>query len=84
MWLTGFLALDFKTIADLRKDNGKVIQLVCKHDVQLCRHMGLLNNDFVAVDGGKFKAVNNRDKNFTKAKIKRRLEQIDESIARYS
>jgi transposase len=83
MWLTGRLAPDFKTIADFRKDNGEAIQLVCKQFVQLCRRMDLLNDDFVAVDGSKFKAVNNRDKNFTKAKMKRRLEQIDESIARY-
>ena len=83
MWLTGRLAPDFKTIADFRKDNGEAVQLVCKKFVQLCRRMELLNDDFVAVDGSKFKAVNNRDKNFTKAKMKRRLEQIDESIARY-
>jgi len=83
MWLTGRLAPDFKTIADFRKDNGKAIQLVCKQFVQLCRSMNLLDDDFVAVDGSKVKAVNNRDKNFTKAKMKRRLEQINESIARY-
>jgi len=83
MWLTGRLAPDFKTIADFRKDHGKAIQLVCKQFVQLCRRMDLLNDDFVAVDGSKFKAVNNPDKNFTKAKMKRRLEQIDESITRY-
>lgn len=83
MWLTGKLAPDFKTIADFRKNNGDAIQSVCKQYVQLCRSMGMLNDDFVAVDGSKFKAVNSRDKNFTKAKMKRRLEQIDESIARY-
>ena len=74
MWLTDRLAPDFKTIADFRKNNGKAIQLVCKQFVQLCRSMNLLDDDFVAVDGSKFKAVNNRDKNFTKAKMKRRLE----------
>jgi len=83
MWLTSKLAPDFKTIADFRKNNGEAIQLVCKQYVQLCRTMGMLNDDFVAVDGSKFKAVNSRDKNFNKAKMKRRLDQIDESIARY-
>lgn len=83
MWLTNKLAPDFKTIADFRKDNGVAIQQVCKQYVQLCRKIGLLSNDFVAVDGSKFKAVNSRDKNFTKGKMKRRLEQIDESIDRY-
>ena len=83
MWLTGRLAPDFKTIADFRKDNGKAIRLVCREFVMLCRKFDLFKDAFVAIDGSKFKAVNNRDRNFTKAKLKRRLEQIDESIARY-
>jgi len=77
MWLTSKLAPDFKTIADFRKNNGKAIQNVYKKYVLLCRHMDMLNEDFVAVDGSKFKAVNSRDKNFTSAKMKRRLGQID-------
>ncbi len=83
MWLTTRLTPDFKTIADFRKDNGEAIQLVCKQFVQLCRKLDLLNDDAVAVDGSKFKAVNNRDNNYTEAKVRRRLEEIDQSIARY-
>jgi transposase len=83
MWLTGRLAPDFKTIADFRKDNGKAIQRVCREFVVLCRKLNLFKDAFVAIDGSKFKALNNRDRNFTKGKLKRRLEQIDESIARY-
>jgi len=83
MWLTGRLAPDFKPIADFRKDNGKAIQKVCREFVLICRKLELFTDAFVAIDGSKFKAVNNRDRNFTKAKMKRRLEQIDESIARY-
>jgi len=83
MWLTGRLAPDFKTIADFRKDNGEAIRLVCREFVVLCRKLNLFSNAFVAIDGAKFKAVNTRDKNFTKAKLKRRLAQIDESIERY-
>jgi transposase len=83
IWLTGQLAPDFKTIADFRKDNGKAIREVCREFVALCRKLGLLNAASVAIDGSKFKAVNARDKNFTEAKMKRRLERIDESIARY-
>ena len=83
MWLTERLAPDFKTIADFRKDNGKAIQKVCREFVLICRKLELFTEAFVAIDGSKFKAVNNRDRNFTKAKMKRRLEQIDESIARY-
>ena len=83
MWLTGRLAPDFKTVADFRKDNGKAIRLVCREFVMLCRKLSLFADAFVAIDGSKFKAVNNRDRNFTKAKMKRRLAQIDESIERY-
>lgn len=83
MWLTGRLAPDFKTIADFRKDNGAAIQKVCREFVLLCRKLNLFKDAFVAIDGSKFKALNNRDRNFTKAKLKRRLEQIDESVARY-
>ncbi|MEK6250062.1 MAG: IS1182 family transposase [Planctomycetales bacterium] len=83
MWLSERLAPDFKTIADFRKDNGVAIRLVCREFVMLCRKLNLFTQAFVAIDGSKFKAVNNRDRNFTKAKMKRRLQQIDESIERY-
>ena len=83
MWLTQRLAPDFKTIADFRRDNGRAIQKVCREFVVLCRKANLFKDAFVAIDGSKFKAMNNRDRNFTKAKLKRRLEQVDESIARY-
>ena len=83
IWLTGQLAPDFKTIADFRKDNGKAIREVCCEFVALCHKLGLLGAASVAIDGSKFKAVNARDKNFTEAKMKRRLERIEESIARY-
>jgi transposase len=83
MWLTGRLAPDFKTIADFRKDNGEAIRLVCREFVMLCKKLNLFAEAFVAIDGSKFKAVNSRDRNFTKAKMKRRLQQIDESIDRY-
>ena len=83
IWLTGKLAPDHKTIADFRKDNGKAIREVCRAFVLLCRQLGLLGEASVAIDGSKFKAVNARDNNFTEAKMKRRLERIDESITRY-
>jgi transposase len=83
VWLTGRLVPDFKTIADFRKDNGEAIRQVCRAFVLLCRRLDLLSAASVAIDGSKFKAVNTRDRNFTEAKMKRRLEQIDESIARY-
>src|SRR5215510_14991218 len=83
MWLLGRLAPDHKTIADFRKDNGGAIKKVCARFVELCRRMGLLSKASVAIDGSKFKAVNNRDKNFTSAKIERRRKQLEESVARY-
>ena len=83
MWLTGRLAPDFKTIADFRKDNGEAIRLVCREFVMLCRRLNLLTDALVAIDGSKFKAVNNRDKNFTRAKMKRRLAEVEASIERY-
>ena len=83
MWLVGRLAPDFKTIADFRKDNGEAIRLVCREFVMLCKKLNLLTNAFVAIDGSKFKAVNNRDRNFTRAKMKRRLAEVEASIDRY-
>ena len=83
MWLTGRLAPDHKTIADFRKDNGTAIRKVCARFIALCRTMGLLTQASVAIDGSKFKAVNNRDKNFTRAKMERRMAQIEQSVARY-
>src|SRR6202034_3088760 len=83
MWLTGRLVPDHKTIADFRKDNGSAIRKVCAHFIALCRAMGLLTQASVAIGGSKFKAVNNRDRNFARAKMERRMAQIEESVARY-
>src|SRR3989441_11575308 len=83
VWLTGRLMPDFKTIADFRKDNGAAIREVCREFVVLCRRLELFSEASVAIDGSKFKAVNARDRNFTQAKMQRRLEQIDASIARH-
>jgi transposase len=83
LWLLGRLVPDHKTIADFRKDNGPALRQVCAHFVGLCRQMGLLATAGVAIDGSKFKAVNNRDKNFTKGKVERRRAQLEESVARY-
>ncbi len=83
MWLTGRLAPDFKTIANFRRDNGPAIGAVCGQFIELCRRLNLFTKAVVAIDGSKFKAVNNRDKNFTVTKVAKRMEQVDASIARY-
>ena len=83
MWLTGRLMPDFKTIADFRRDSGPAIRAACAQFVVLCRQFNLFTRAIVAIDGSKFKAVNNRDKNFTVAKVAKRIEQVEASIARY-
>ena len=83
MWLTGRLAPDFKTIADFRRDNGAAIRQVCREFIELGRQVGLFAEAVLAVDGSKFKAVNNRDKNFTPHKLKARIQQLEESVRRY-
>jgi phage shock protein A len=83
LWLTGRLMPDFKTIADFRRDNGPAIRAACAQFVVLCRNLNLFTRAVVALDGSRFKAVNNRDKNFTVAKVAKRIEQVEASIARY-
>jgi transposase len=83
IWLTGRLTPDFKTIADFRKDNGKAIRGVCREFIVMCRDLKLFSEAIVAIDGSKFKAVNNRDKNFTNRKLEARMQQLEDSIARY-
>src|SRR5712671_5225631 len=83
MWLTCRLIPDHKTIADFRKDSGPAIKQVCVQFIELCRQMGLLATASIAIDGSKFKAVNTRDKNFTRGKVERRRAQLEKSVARY-
>jgi len=83
MWLVQRLAPDFKTIADFRKDNGPAIRAACRQFVDLCRRLELFTHAVAAIDGSKFKAVNTRDRNFTRNSIKRRMEQVEASIERY-
>jgi transposase len=83
MWLVNRLTPDFKTIADFRKDNGSAIRNVCRQFVLLCHKLNMFEGGEVAIDGSKFKAVNNRDKNYTQRKVAARIEQVEESIARY-
>jgi transposase len=83
IWLVGQLTPDFKTIADFRRDNGKAIRKVCARFVALCRDPHLLNDNAVAIDGSTFKAVNHREKNFTKDRLANRMAAIESTIERY-
>src|SRR3546814_3066004 len=77
MWLTGRLMPDFKTIADFRRDNGPALRAACAQFIVLCRKFDLFTRAVVAIDGSKFKAANNRDRNFTVAKAAKRIEQVE-------
>ena len=83
MWLTGRLMPDFKTIADFRKDNGKAIRQVCRQFIELCRSMDLFTQTIIAIDGSKFKAVNSKGRNDTRASMKRRIARVEQHIERY-
>jgi transposase len=82
-WLTGRLAPDLKTIERFRKDNGKATRSVCPQFVMPCQRLDLFSEALVAIDGSKFKAANHRDRNFTSAKLERRMRDIEASISRY-
>src|SRR3546814_15364848 len=83
MWLTGRLMPDFKTIADFRRDNGPAIRAACAQFIVLCRQFDPFTPAVVAIDGSTFKAVNNRDRNFTVAKAAQRNQQGEASMAPY-
>lgn len=83
MWLTGRLMPDFKTIANFQKDNSKAIDGVCRQFVLLCQQLGLFSENLFAIYGSKFEAVNNRDRDFTSGKLKRRVEEVEASGSRY-
>jgi BMFP domain-containing protein YqiC len=83
MWLTGRLMPDHKTIANFRKDNGSAIRKVCREFIILCRQLNLFTRAIVAIDSSKFQGVNSRSKNFTRSKLKRRIERIEKSLEQY-
>jgi transposase len=83
MWLIGRLTPDFKTISNFRKDNGKAIRKVCSQFIVICKNLNLFADTLITIDGSKFKAANNRDKNFTKGKVDLRMKEIESSINQY-
>ena len=83
IWLLRQLRPDFKTIADFRRDNRTAFREVFREFVVLCRQLNLFGRELLAVDGTRLKAVNNKDRNFTQAKLKRELARSDERLARY-
>src|SRR5882724_2121707 len=83
MWLLGKLSPDFKTIADFRRDNLQAIKQVCREFTLLCRKLKLFGGELVAIDGSKFKAVNNRRRNFNEGRLTKAIKAIEEKIDGY-
>jgi len=83
MWLLKKLRPDHKTIADFRKNNLKPIRQVCREFTLLCKQLDLFAGALVAIDGGKFKAVNAKERNFTSDQLKHLLQQIDQRVEAY-
>ncbi len=73
IWLLRQLKPDFKTIADFRRDKRGAFRAVFRRFVRLCRELDLYGRELLAVDGTRLKAMNNRDRNFTRAKLKTQL-----------
>ena len=83
MWLCENLRPDFKTIADFRKDNGAGIKGVVVEFRLWCLEAGLYGQELVAVDGSKFKAVNSKERNFTKRKLQQLIERERAKVSEY-
>src|SRR2546423_7871758 len=83
MWLLGKLSPDFKTIADFRRDNLQAIKQVCREFTSLCRKLKLFGGELVAIDGSKFKAVNNRRRNFNETRLTKAIKAIEEKVDGY-
>lgn len=83
IWLMRKLTPDHKTIADFRRDNLEAIKRVCREFSMLCREMGLFGGELIGVDGSKFKAVNGKERNFTRKKLAGLIRRVDQKIDEY-
>jgi transposase len=83
IWLLRHLKPDFKTIADFRRDNRRAFRPIFRQFVLLCRQLDLFGRELLAVDGTRIKAVNNKDRNFTRASLAQFLELADAKLDDY-
>jgi len=83
IWLLRHLKPDFKTIADFRRDNRKAFRPIFRQFVLLCRQLDLFGRELLAVDGTRIKAVNNKDRNFTRASLTKFIEVADAKLDDY-
>jgi hypothetical protein len=82
IWLLRRLTPDFKTIADFRGDNRSAFRQVFREFVALCRELDLFGRELIAVDGTRIKAVNSRERNFTKAKLAKAMAECQSASNR--
>ena len=83
IWLLRHLKPDFKTIADFRRDNCHAFRPVFRQFVLLCRQLDLFGRELLAVDGTRIKAVNNKDRNFTRASLAKFIKMADAKLDDY-
>jgi len=83
LWLFKKLRPEHKTIADFRKNNLKPLRQVCRERTLLCKQLDLFAGELVAIDGRKCKAVNAKERNCTRDKLKPLLQQIDQRVEGY-
>jgi transposase len=83
IWLLRKLRPDFKTIADFRRDNGQAIKAVCREFILLCRKLELFGGELVAIDSTKIKAQNSKGRNYSEAKLKALLAEIENKVSAY-
>ena len=83
IWLLRTLKPDFKTIADFRANNRKAFRAVFRRFVMLCRELNLFGRELLGVDGTRIKAVNNKDRNFTKNSLEKFIKAVDERLDEY-
>ena len=83
IWLLRRLKADCKSIADFRRDNHKAVRAVFRQFVLLCRAMDLFGKDLIAVDGTRITAVNNKDRNFTRASLTEFIRLADAKLDDY-
>src|SRR6266403_700795 len=83
IWLLRKLRPDFKTVADFRRDNGKAIKAVCREFILLCRKLELFGGELVAIDSTKIKAQNAKGRNYSEARLKALLAEIENKVSDY-
>ena len=83
IWLLRSLRPDFKTIADFRRDNRAAFRAVFRQFVLLCRRLDLYGRELLAVDGTRIKAVNNKDRNFTRTSLREFIRAADQRLNDY-